>query len=195
MEEELLLEHAAMARVKLGVSARARVVYYACEPHGNRLSLLLRIGTALASLKEEFPGIVLVVSPSLDDEAHREILWQIRISGIRIVQNGLYYLQYEARRSHFGFRPSRPASAEELLCLCAESGLVVIGDGEGSREFGALAHEMIVPRIIYRGESMPKLRRQFRRAFADPSWWILQKEKEDANEIQGDTITPSPTLG
>lgn len=191
----------ARAREKLDLSKAAYVVYYAGQPHAENSVILSQVGAALAYLWQDGLDIVLVASRHEEDtsqrfpnsgEEYREVLQKIRDGKIRVIDNSEHHRRYPHGHPDAvltAFRPLATASLEELLCLCADFGIIVIGDDDVHAHLRVLAYEMAALRVIYRGQDTLALVDQFRRACEEPLEYIF--EDSDPDGIQADTPVPA----
>lgn len=180
----------ARAREKFDLPKTAYVVYYAGQPHAENPAILSQVGAALADLWQDGLDITLVVSRHEEDtsqrfsnsgEEYREILQKISRK-IRVIDNSEHHRRYPHGHPDAvlsAFRPLAAASLEELLCLCGDFGVIVMGDGDVHARLRALAYEMAVLRVIYRGQDTQALVDQLRRACEEPLEYIFEDSDPD----------------
>lgn len=148
-------------REKLGIPHGVPLVFYTGHPEPENPFALLEVGDELLAL--DTPGTVLVVArhgreltapiPG-NGAAHGRVLRHLARHGLRVIEHSLAHRDLPASHPDAippEFRPPVFISLQELLCTCAEEGVVVTGFGTD----GALVAPFLgIPSILYLADDL-----------------------------------------
>lgn len=192
----------ARARQKLGLSPDTAVVYWTGHPRPESPHALSRLCEAVVALRPIL--VTLVVARHSRDRAipynsaaHRSCLLLAAGCGVQVLENSLDHRDLPASDTDAileQFRPPDFATYQELLCACADRGVIVSGFGTDA---AVVAPYLKIPSVLFIDESgflLGRALREEKRIEHLPLAHLRQRSTvKELSALFADLLT-SPTL-
>lgn len=191
----------ARARQKLGLSPDTAVVYWTGHPRPESPHALSRLCEAVVALR--IPVTLVVARHSRDraipynSAAHRSCLLLAAGCGVQVLENSLDHRDLSASDTDAileQFRPPDFATYQELLCACADRGVIVSGFGTDA---AVVAPYLKIPSVLFIDENsflLGRALREEKRIEHLPLAYLRERSTvEGLCELFADLLT-SPTL-